>query len=516
MSLTDFRNEPFTDFSSPENAAAMQQALADVKAQLGHTYPLIIDGEKIETAKTLASINPANPSEVIGYAASASAEQATQAVELANERFESWRKVPAQERADYLFKVAAEMRRRKLELCAWIIYEVSKSWAEADADVAEAIDFCEFYAKEMLRLAEPQPVHQLPGEHSELHYVPLGAGVAIPPWNFPLAITAGLVVAPLVAGNTVVLKPSPRSPVIAAKLMEMLEAVGLPAGVVNFITGEDAMIGDVLVDHPKTRFIGFTGSKEIGLRINERAAKVQPGQKWLKRTVLEMGGKDTTVVDETADLDAAAQGIVAAAFGFQGQKCSACSRVVAVAPVYDKLLEKVVERARTLNVGDPSKPDTALGAVIDSRSIEKIRHYLDLGKQEGRLVLGGEAQAENGYFVPPTIFADVAPDAKLSQEEVFGPVLAFVKADDFEQAMQIANNTEYGLTGGLFSTDEQRLARAEEDFHVGNLYLNRKITGAMVGVHPFGGFNMSGTDSKTGGPDYLLLYLQGKSIARKV
>jgi 1-pyrroline-5-carboxylate dehydrogenase len=516
MSLADFRNEPFTDFSNPENAAAMERALAEVKAQLGRSYPLIIDGEKISTDKTIASINPANPSEVVGYAACASAEQAARAIELANQRFESWRKTPADQRADFLFKAAEEMRRRKFELSAWIIYEVSKNWAEADADVAEAIDFCVFYAHEMLRLAEPQPVHQLPGEHSELHYVPLGAGVAIPPWNFPLAITAGLVVAPLVAGNTVVLKPSPRSPVIAAKLMEVLETVGVPAGVVNFVTGEDAVIGDLLVDHPKTRFIGFTGSKEIGVRINERAAKVQPGQKWLKRTVLEMGGKDTTVVDETADLDAAAQGIVAAAFGFQGQKCSACSRVVAVAPIYDKLLEKVVERARTLSVGDPSKPDTAIGAVIDNRSIEKIRHYLELGKQEGRLLLGGEPQSESGYFVPPTIFADVAPDARLSQEEVFGPVLAFVKADDFEQAMEIANNTEYGLTGGLFSADEQRLERAREDFHVGNLYLNRKITGAMVGVHPFGGFNMSGTDSKTGGPDYLLLYLQGKSIARKV
>ena len=516
MALSEFQNEPFTDFSNPENAAAMQLALAEVKAQFGRTYPLIIDGEKINTATTIASINPADPSQVVGYAASASAEQAAQAIEQANERFESWRKVPAAERAEYLFKLAEEMRRRKFELSAWIIYEVSKNWAEADGDVAEAIDFCMFYGNEMLRIAGPHAVHQLPGEHAELHYVPIGAGVAIPPWNFPLAITTNLVVAPLVTGNTVVLKPSPRSPVIAAKLMEMLEAVGLPAGVVNFVTGADAVIGDVLVDHPKTRFVGFTGSKEIGLRINERAAKVQPGQKWIKRVMLEMGGKDTTIVDETADLDAAAQGIAAAAFGFQGQKCSACSRVVAVAPVYDSLLEKVIERARQLSVGDPSKADTSLGAVIDDRSIDKIRHYLKLGQQEGRLVLGGEAQAEGGYFVQPTIFADVAPEAHLSQEEVFGPVLTFVKADDFEQAIAIANNTEYGLTGGLFSQDEQRLARAGEDFHVGNLYLNRKITGAMVGVHPFGGFNMSGTDSKTGGPDYLQLYLQAKSIARKV
>jgi 1-pyrroline-5-carboxylate dehydrogenase len=517
MSLHDFRNEPFTDFSRPENAAAMERALAEVEAQLGRTYSLIIDGEKISTANTIASINPAKPSQVVGYAASASAEQAALAIERANERFETWRKVPAAARAGYLFKLADEMRRRKFELCAWIIYEVSKNWVEADADVAEAIDFCIFYANEMLRLAGPHDVYQLPGEHSELHYVPIGAGVAIPPWNFPLAITTNLVVAPLVTGNTVVLKPSPRAPVIAAKLMEMLEAVGLPAGVVNFVTGADAVIGDVLVDHPRTRFIGFTGSKEIGLRINERAAKIQLGQKWIKRVILEMGGKDTTVVDETADLDAAAQGIAAAAFGFQGQKCSACSRVVAVASVYDTLLGKVIERASRLSVGDPSKPDMALGAVIDDRSIDKIRHYLTLGQQEGRLVLGGQAQAEGaGYFVQPTIFADVAPNAHLAQEEVFGPVLTFVKADDFEQAMEIANNTEYGLTGGLFSRDEARLARAGEDFHVGNLYLNRKITGAMVGVHPFGGFNMSGTDSKTGGPDYLQLYMQAKSIARKV
>ena len=523
MALSDFRNEPFTDFSNAENAAAMTRALAEVEAQLGRTYPLIIDGEKMTTTATIASINPANPSQVVGYVASASAAQAAQAIVQANKRFEIWRKVPATARADYLFKLADEMRRRKFELCAWIIYEVSKNWAEADGDVAEAIDFCMFYGNEMLRLAGPHAVYQLPGEHAELHYVPIGAGVAIPPWNFPLAITTNLVVAPLVTGNTVVLKPSPRSPVIAAKLLEMLEAVGVPAGVVNFVTGEDAVIGDVLVDHPQTRFVGFTGSKEIGLRVNERAAKVQPGQKWIKRTMLEMGGKDTTIVDETADLDAAAQGIAAAAFGFQGQKCSACSRVVAVASVYDSLLAKVIERARTLSVGDPSQPDTSLGAVIDDRSINKIRHYLALGQQEGRLVLGGEMPADDaprregaGYFVPPTIFADVAPDARLSQEEVFGPVLTFVKADDFEQAMVIANNTEYGLTGGLFSRDEARLARAGEDFHVGNLYLNRKITGAMVGVHPFGGFNMSGTDSKTGGPDYLQLYMQGKSIARKV
>jgi 1-pyrroline-5-carboxylate dehydrogenase len=516
MALREYRNEPFTDFSQPEHAAAMEQALADVKAQFGRTYPLIIGGEKITTDNTIDSLNPANPSEVVGRASSATIELANRAIEAANATFASWRKVPAEQRADYLFKAAAELRRRKLELSAWLVYEVSKSWAEADGDIAESIDFCEYYGREMLRLAGPQKIHPLPGEDDQLQYVPLGAGVAIPPWNFPGAIMIGLTVAPVVAGNTIVLKPASTSPIIAAKFMEVLEAIGLPPGVVNFLPGPGGSVGDALVDHPRTRFIAFTGSKEIGLRIFERAAKHQPGQRWLKRTVLEMGGKDTIVVDETADLDAAADGIIASAFGFQGQKCSACSRFVAVAPIYDTLLEKVVERARQISVGDPAERGTYMGAVIDQKSRDKIKQYIDIGKQEGRLLLGGEIQPGGGYFIPPTIVADVAPYSRLSQEEIFGPVLAAIKAQDYDEALEIANNSEYGLTGGVYSRDKERLARAREDFHVGNLYLNRKITGAMVGAHPFGGFNMSGTDSKTGGPDYLLLFLQGKSIAEKV
>jgi 1-pyrroline-5-carboxylate dehydrogenase len=382
--------------------------------------------------------------------------------------------------------------------------------------VAESIDFCEYYGRQMLRLAAPQQIHPMPGEDDKFSYIPLGAGIAIPPWNFPGAIMIGLTVAPVVTGNTVVLKPASTSPIIAAKFMEVLETVGLPAGVVNFLPGPGGSVGDALVDHPKTRFISFTGSKEVGLRIFERAAKLQPGQRWLKRTVLEMGGKDTIVVDETADLDAAADGVVASAFGFQGQKCSACSRVVAVEAIYEPLLEKVVERTRKLTIGDPAERSTFMGAVIDGKSRDKIKSYIEVGQREGRLLLGGEVQSDGGYFVPPTIIADVAPDSKLSQEEIFGPVLAAIKARDYDEALEIANNTEFGLTGGVYSQDQTRLARAQEDFHVGNLYLNRKITGAMVGAHPFGGFNMSGTDSKTGGPDYLLLYMQGKSIARKV
>ncbi|NWG19236.1 MAG: L-glutamate gamma-semialdehyde dehydrogenase [Chloroflexi bacterium] len=516
MNLPPFRNEPFTDFNDPANIAAMEQALATVKAQFGRTYPLVIDGERITTGATIASVNPARPVEVVGYAASADVALAHRAVEVANRRFAEWRRAPVERRVALLLKAAAAMRARRFELNAWIIYEVSKSWSEADADVAEAIDFCEFYAREMLRLSEPQPLYPIPGEDDRLTYIPLGAGVAIPPWNFPLAIMVGLVVAPVVAGNTIVLKPASTSPIIAAKFMEILEECGLLPGVVNYLPGPGSSVGDALVDHPLTRFIGFTGSKEVGLRIFERAAKVHPGQKWLKRTILEMGGKDTIVVDETADLAAAASGIVASAFGFQGQKCSACSRVVAVAPVYDELLDRVVELSGGLTVGDPAQRGTFMGAVIDDRSRDKIRGYIEEGQHEARLAFGGETPAGDGYFVPPTIIADVHPDSRLSQEEIFGPVLAFLKARDFDEALAIANNTEYGLTGGVYSTVRERLERARDEFHVGNLYLNRKITGAMVGAHPFGGFNMSGTDSKTGGRDYLLLFLQAKTVAEKL
>lgn len=516
MDFSEFQNEPFVDFKQSANAAAMQEALANVRATFGTTYPLVIGGETITTEQSIASRNPANPQEVIGYVASASAAQAEQALEQAYATFDSWRKVPVEQRIEYVVKIADVIRKRKMEFAAYLIYEVSKNWAEADADVAEAVDFCEYYARSMQRLANPPEVHQLPNERDEFRYIPLGTGVVITPWNFALAIMVGSTVAPIIGGNTVVLKPSPRSAVIAAKFMEVLEEVGLPAGVVNFITGEDSVVGDVLVDHIKTRFIVFTGSKEIGLRIYERSAKVKPGQRWLKRAVLEMGGKDTIVVDETADLDAAADGIVASAFGFQGQKCSACSRVVAVDDVYESLLEKVVERASKLVVADPARPEANLGAVIDERSLDKIRQYVEIGKSEGRLMLGGEIADGGGFFVPPTIYADVAADARLAQDEIFGPVLAFIKAPDFDAAMNVANNTEYGLTGGLFSQDKERLQRARDDFAVGNLYLNRKITGAMVGCHPFGGFNMSGTDSKAGGPDYLLQFLQGQSIAEKI
>jgi 1-pyrroline-5-carboxylate dehydrogenase len=517
--LPEYRNEPFTDFNDPDNIKRMEEALAKVKSELGQLHPLIIGDQKIEhvPGDVLESISPFDKSLVVGRFPNATVEHANRAVEVAFEAFQSWRKTDAETRAKYLFKAAAAMRRRRLELAAWMVYEVSKSWVEADIDIAELIDFAEYYGRQMLRLAGPQQVVPFPGEDNEMRYIPLGVGIVIPPWNFPGAIMGGMAMAAIVTGNTVVLKPASTSPAIAAQFVKLMnEECALPPGVLNFITGPGGTLGDTLVDHPKTRFIAFTGSKEVGIRINERAAKVHPGQIWLKRTILEMGGKDSIVVDETADLDAAADAIVISAFGFQGQKCSACSRAIVVDSVYDEVLAKAVEKAKKLNMGDPTDRKTYMGAVIDDKAFKKISSYIDIGKEEGRLMVGGKADNSKGFFIEPTIIADVDPKSRLSQEEIFGPVLAFVRARDFDHALEIANNTEFGLTGAVFSKSRERLERAREDFHVGNLYFNRKCTGALVGVQPFGGFNMSGTDSKAGGPDYLLLFTQGKSVTDRL
>ena len=517
--LPEYRNEAFTDFTDPDNIKRMEEALAKVKSELGQLYPLVIGDQKIEQTPdgTFDSISPYKKEQVVGRFPNATVDQATRAVEVAFEAFQTWRKVDPETRARYLFKAAAAMRRRRLELAAWMVYEVSKSWVEADIDIAELIDFAEYYGRQMLRLAGPQQVVPFPGEDNEMRYIPLGVGIVIPPWNFPGAIMGGMAMAAIVTGNTVVLKPASTSPTIAAQFVKIMnEECALPPGVLNFITGPGGSLGDAMVDHPKTRFIAFTGSKEIGIRINERAAKVHPGQIWLKRTILEMGGKDSIVVDETADLEAAADAIVISAFGFQGQKCSACSRAIVVDSVYDEVLAKAVEKAKKLNMGDPTDRKTYMGAVIDDKAFKKISSYIDIGKQEGRVLVGGKADDSKGFFIEPTIVADVAPESRLSQEEIFGPVLAFIRARDYDHALEIANNTEFGLTGAVFSKSRERLERAREDFHVGNLYFNRKCTGALVGVQPFGGFNMSGTDSKAGGPDYLLLFTQGKSVTDRL
>ncbi|HCI81859.1 MAG TPA: L-glutamate gamma-semialdehyde dehydrogenase, partial [Ktedonobacter sp.] len=511
---TPFINQPLTDFSKEENQRTQAEAIEQVRSELGQTYPLIIGGKKIESKDTFASINPANPQQVIGHFSRATIEQTQQAIDAAAATFETWKRVPAEERAGYLFAAAELMRQRRFYINAWMIFEVGKSWPEADGDTAEAIDFLEFYAREMLRLADTQPVTPYDGEDNALVYIPLGVCAVIPPWNFPCAIMEGMTSAAFVSGSSVILKPASTSPAIAYQFMRILEEVGLPAGVVNFLTGSGSVIGDALVESPKMRFIAFTGSREVGLHINELAAKHHPGQRWIKRTILEMGGKDAIVVDETADLEAAATGIVTSAFGFQGQKCSAGSRAIVVEQVYDEVLQKVIEKAKTLTVGDVTQQSTYMGPVIDQNAMNKILEYIEIGKKEGRLVLGGQHQGP-GYFIEPTIFADVDSHARIAQEEIFGPVLTVIKAKNFDDAIQIVNDTEYGLTGSLYSRDPQHIEQAKEEYHVGNLYFNRKCTGAMVGAHPFGGFNMSGTDSKAGGRDYLLLFTQAKAISEK-
>jgi 1-pyrroline-5-carboxylate dehydrogenase len=517
MQHDEFRNEPFTDFSKEENARAMREALAQVKSELGRDYPLVVGGERIETGDFLESRNPARKTEVVGRFHKATKELATRAVETANETFKTWSRTLPQQRADWLFRVASLLRERKHYFSAWMIHEVAKSWPEADGDTAEAIDFCEFYAREMLRYAGQQPLVALEGEENRLEYIPLGVGVVIPPWNFPLAIMAGMTVASAVTGNTVVLKPSSDAPAIAYKFFELLEEAGMPAGVVNFMTGSGAEVGDVVVDHPLTRYVAFTGSKEIGLRINERAAKVHEGQLWIKRVVAEMGGKDAIVVDSDTDLDEAAAGVVASAFGFQGQKCSACSRAIIVGDAYEPILERIVERTSKLVVGDPTEQTTGMSAVVNEKAFKTINKYVEWGQEDGgRVVAGGGSDGEQGFFIEPTIIADVKPGDRVEQQEIFGPVLACIKAADFEEALRIANDTEYGLTGAVYTNDPEKLSRAAREFHVGNLYLNRKCTGALVGVHPFGGFNMSGTDSKAGGRDYLGLFMQAKVVSEKV
>ena len=514
---TEFRNEPFTDFTKEENAQAMRDAIAKVGGQLGREYPLVIGGERITTDSKLDSFNPANRTQLVGRFNKATKELANRAVEKAAEAFESWKHTPAEERAALLFRVAEIMRERKHELSAWMIHEVAKTWPEADGDTAEAIDFCEFYGREMLRYAAKQPLVEIKGEDNELDYIPLGVGAVIPPWNFPLAIMAGMTVASVVTGNTVVLKPSSDAPTIAFKFFEILEEAGMPAGVVNFMTGSGAEVGDVIVDHPKTRYVAFTGSKEVGLRINERAAKVHEGQLWIKRVVAEMGGKDAIIVADDANLDEAATGVVQSAFGFQGQKCSACSRAIIDARVYDSMLDKIAERTAKIKLADPSDPSTTMSAVINEKAFKTINSYIEKGKSEGgRVLIGGGSDGEQGFFIEPTVIADVKPGDTIEQEEIFGPVLAVIKAQNYDNALEIANDTQFGLTGAVYSQDAAKLDRARKEFHVGNLYLNRKCTGALVGVHPFGGFNMSGTDSKAGGRDYLLLFLQAKVSSERV
>lgn len=510
-----YKPEAYSDFSQESVKNAYKLALENVRSQLGQDYPLIIGGERITTAHGfLESVNPSNSKEIVGRSAKAKRKEVERAMTAAWKSYAEWSQWEMDERARALVKLAAVMRRRKFELAAWETFEASKNYLEAEADVAEAIDFCEYYARQALRLSGPLETYDYAGEENTSFLVPIGVGVIIPPWNFLLAILVGTAVGPVVVGNTVIIKPSPDTPIIAQKFMECVEEAGFPPGVFNLVTGADADIGDLLVDHPRTRFINFTGSLETGLRIYERASKLQPGQKWLKKVYAELGGKDALIVDETADLDYAADAAVASAFGFQGQKCSALSRLIVVDEAYDALLEKVVERTKHLSLGS-AEDNKDVGAVINQKAVDKIMGYVENGKLEAKLVLGGNRGDEVGYFIEPTIFAEVPQSASIACEEIFGPVLSVMRAKDFDNALEIANATVYGLTGGVISKDRARLERARQEFNVGNLYLNRKITGALVGVQPFGGFNLSGSNAKAGGPDYLRLFMEMKTVSER-
>ncbi|MFN3194756.1 MAG: L-glutamate gamma-semialdehyde dehydrogenase [Chlorobiota bacterium] len=513
--MVDYKPMDYLDFNDPEIASKQKAELDKVKEQLGKEYPNIIDGKEVFTDKKTKSYNPGNKDEVVGIFQKSGKEDAEKAILAAEKAFESWRFVPAKERAEYLFKASEIIKKRRLEINAWMITEVGKNYLEADADTCEAIDFLEFYGREMLRLSENQPLTGHPDEINEYFYIPLGVGIVIPPWNFPFAIMVGTVAASFVTGNTVVLKPSSDAPMMAKIFDEIMREVGLQDGVFNYLVASGAEAGDYMVDHPKTRFISFTGSMEVGTRIYERAAKVNSGQIWLKRVVAEMGGKDAMLIDSECDVDYAAGEVVKAAFGFQGQKCSACSRAIVDESIYDEFVEKLKEKAEKIEIGDP-RDDKAAGPVVSESAYNSIKEYIEIGKSEGKLILGGDTpDADKGYYISPTIFVDVPEDARIAKEEIFGPVLSVIKSKNFDDGVRIFNDTIYGLTGGLITDNPEKLERGKKELHCGNLYLNRKCTGALVDVHPFGGFNMSGTDSKAGSRDYLQLFMQGKSVATK-
>jgi RHH-type transcriptional regulator, proline utilization regulon repressor / proline dehydrogenase / delta 1-pyrroline-5-carboxylate dehydrogenase len=511
---SSFRNEPHSDFSRDDVQQAMRAALEEVKGRLGRTYPLVIGGREVSTAETIDSLNPSHRREVVGRCGKATVEDAQNAVLAAHAAFPKWRDTDAEERAGYLFRAAEVMRRRRFELSAWEVYECGKQWREADADVAEAIDFCEYYARQMLALALPRRV-DLPGEENAFLYEPRGVTVVIAPWNFPLAILCGMVSAALVAGNPVVMKPAEQSAVVGAKLMEVYREAGLPAGVLNYLPGVGEEIGPTLIIQVHVAMIAFTGSRGVGLTINRMAAaNMAPAQDHVKRVLAEMGGKNAIIVDDDADLDEAVTGVALSAFGYQGQKCSACSRAIVLQPLYDTFLQRLVEATRSLKVAPAEEPGSVVGPLIDADAQKRVLGYIEKGKQEARLAYAGEvgALADEGYYVAPHIFADVPPAATIAQEEIFGPVLAVLKARDLDEALAIANGTMYALTGGVYSRSPANIKRVKSEFRVGDLYINRKITGALVGRQPFGGFKLSGIGSQAGGPDYLLQFLIPRTI----
>lgn len=509
-----FHNAPDTDYAVAQKRDRALAAIATVRQQLGQTYQPLVGGERVTTIEMFDSLNPSNPDEVIGKVGLLSIEQAERAIAAAKEAFPAWKKTPAKERANLLRRAADLMEQRRPELCAWMVLETGKPLGQADPEVSEAIDFCRFYADEMERL-DRGTTYDVPGETNRYHYQPRGISLVISPWNFPLAIPTGMTVASLVAGNCTLLKPAEPASVIAAKLAEILVEAGVPQGVFQYIPCKGSSVGAHLVKHPDVHMITFTGSQEVGCRIYADAAILQPGQRHLKRVVAEMGGKNAIIVDESADLDQAVQGVVYSAFGYSGQKCSACSRVIVLEPIYETFVNRLVEATRSLHIGPAESPETKVGPVIDAQAQNRIKAYIEKGKEEAKVVLEMPAP-DKGYFVGPTIFVDVPPTAKIAQEEIFGPVLAVMQAKTFDEAMAIANGTLYALTGGLYSRTPSHIKRATADFEVGNLYINRHITGAIVARHPFGGFKLSGVGSKAGGPDYLLQFLEPRHVSENI
>lgn len=512
--MTDqFQNEPLTDFSREDMRRMMQTALDEIKPQFGRFHPLIIGGQEIKTEASLDSLNPSHKRQVVGKCGKASVAQAEQAIRAACSAFFGWRGTPAKERAAFLFRAARSMQRLRCELAAWEVYECGKQWREADADVAESIDYCNYYGQEMLRLSLPH-LRDVPGENNEYLYEPRGVVVVIAPWNFPLAILCGMTTAALVTGNTVIMKPAEQSSVMGAKLMEIFQEVGVPAGVVNYLPGLGEEIGPTLVGHPEVAMIAFTGSRGVGLRINRQAADTPAGQDHVKRVLAEMGGKNAIIVDDDADLDEAVHGVTASAFGYQGQKCSACSRVIVLDAIHDVFLNRLVEATKSLKIAPAEDPGSTVGPLIDEEAYRRVLNAIENGKKEAELRHAGDVGplADEGYYVAPHIFVNVRPNSKLAQEEIFGPVLAVLKARDLDHALEIANGTQYALTGGLYSRSPEHIARVKREFLVGNLYINRKITGALVDRQPFGGFKLSGIGSKAGGSDYLLQFLQPRTI----
>ena len=511
--LAPFRNEPLTDFTRPEARAAMHGALAQVKGWLGGTYGPMIDGAAIKTGEIATVTAPGDHSSVVSRTALGTAADADRAVASARSGFLKWSTAEPRSRADVLLRAAAIMRARRFELAAWEVFECGKPWREADGDIAEAIDFCEFYAREMIRLAEPSR-RDVPGESNAIEKIARGVVVVIPPWNFPLAIPTGMVAAALVAGNAVILKPAEQSPVMAWHLFAILREAGAPADALHSLPGKGEEVGQALVDDPRVDLIAFTGSKAVGLEINRRAAEPRPGQHHVKRVIAEMGGKNAIIVDDDADLDEAVVGVVRSAFGYAGQKCSACSRAIVLDGIYDAFVARLAEAARSAVVGPPEDPETVVGPVIDADARDRVREYARIARGEGRTILDVEVGdlADRGHYVGPVIVADVAPDARVAQEEIFGPVLAVIRAKDLDDALRIADATPYALTGGLYSRSPGHIDRVKRQMRVGNIYINRPITGALVDRQPFGGFRLSGIGTKAGGPDYLDEFLLTRTV----